>query len=150
MNGPLMAVLRRTIEHRVPITIADLIDRPITSVNTSWEKFQVNIQCFKRLATSNSEIISNKHPTESCIYNFNTVFMQLSISEKGLYEEDSKDVATVLNNMATLPFVEIEQKDGGTQFKLTVEFPEGAQALLKPMRHPRTQVTLIFSTTSSS
>ena len=43
--------------------------------------------------------------------------------------------------MATLPFLEIEQKDGGTQFKLTVEFPDGSQALLKPMRHPREQVT---------
>ena len=42
--------------------------------------------------------------------------------------------------MATQPFLEIEQKDGGTQFKLTVEFPDGSQALLKPMRHPRNQV----------
>merc|ERR1719245_2052008 len=44
--------------------------------------------------------------------------------------------------MATQPFLEIEQKDGGTQFKLTVEFPDGSQALLKPMRHPRNQETL--------
>ena len=62
------------------------------------------------------------------------------MSEKSLYEENSKDVDNVLNNMATQPFLEIEQKDGGTQFKLTVEFPDGSQALLKPMRHPRNQV----------
>jgi len=65
----------------------------------------------------------------------------LSVSDKSLYQENSKDVAEVIRNMATLPFLEIEQKDGGTQFKLTVEFPDGSQALLKPMRHPREQVT---------
>ena len=63
------------------------------------------------------------------------------MSDKSLYQENSKDVAEVIRNMATLPFLEIEQKDGGTQFKLTVEFPDGSQALLKPMRHPREQVT---------
>ena len=63
------------------------------------------------------------------------------MSEKSLYEENSKDVEHVLHNMATQPFLEIEQKDGGTQFKLTVEFPDGSQALLKPMRHPRNQVS---------
>ena len=42
--------------------------------------------------------------------------------------------------MANQPFVEIEQKDGGTQFKLTVDFPDNSHALLKPMRHPRSQV----------
>ena len=62
------------------------------------------------------------------------------MSEKGLYEENSKDVSDVIHNMATRPFLEIEQKDGGTQFKLTVEFADGSQALLKPMRHPRSQV----------
>ena len=67
--------------------------------------------------------------------------IQLSVSDKSLYQENSKDVAEVIRNMATLPFLEIEQKDGGTQFKLTVEFPDGSQALLKPMRHPREQVT---------
>ena len=65
----------------------------------------------------------------------------MSVSDKSLYQENSKDVAEVIRNMATLPFLEIEQKDGGTQFKLTVEFPDGSQALLKPMRHPREQVT---------
>ena len=69
------------------------------------------------------------------------MFIQLSVSDKSLYQENSKDVAEVIRNMATLPFLEIEQKDGGTQFKLTVEFPDGSQALLKPMRHPREQVT---------
>lgn len=63
------------------------------------------------------------------------------MSDKSLYQENSKDVAEVIRNMAALPFLEIEQKDGGTQFKLTVEFPDGSQALLKPMRHPREQVT---------
>ena len=71
----------------------------------------------------------------------------MSVSDKSLYQENSKDVAEVIRNMATLPFLEIEQKDGGTQFKLTVEFPDGSQALLKPMRHPREQVTFYMDHT---
>ena len=70
------------------------------------------------------------------------VLFQLSVSEKGLYKENSKDVADIIYNMANQPFVEIEQKDGGTQFKLTVDFPDNSHALLKPMRHPRSQVLL--------
>lgn len=34
----------------------------------------------------------------------------------------------------------VVQKDGGTQLKLIVTFKGGGQAMLKPMRFPRTQV----------
>ena len=36
-------------------------------------------------------------------------------------------------------FYSIVQKEGGTQFKLIVDFKDGGQALYKPMRFPRTQ-----------
>ena len=36
-------------------------------------------------------------------------------------------------------FYSIVQKEGGTQFKLVVDFKDGGQALYKPMRFPRTQ-----------
>jgi hypothetical protein len=42
--------------------------------------------------------------------------------------------------MVSLPFLSIVQKEGGTQFKLIVEFPGGGQALFKPMRFSRDQV----------
>ena len=54
---------------------------------------------------------------------------------------DSDYVGEVLHDMATLPFDSIEQKSGGTQFKLVVDFGEGRQALLKPMRFPREVVS---------
>ena len=42
--------------------------------------------------------------------------------------------------MSNLPFLSIVQKEGGTQFKLIVEFPGGGQALFKPMKFTREQV----------
>ena len=36
----------------------------------------------------------------------------------------------------------MEQKEGGTQLKLIVTFDDGGQAMLKPMRFPRSQETL--------
>ena len=42
MSGPLMAVLKRNKANAEPLTLSDLIDRPISNVNTSWERFQVN------------------------------------------------------------------------------------------------------------
>ena len=41
MNGPLMSVLKRNNENRDVLTLADLLDRSINSVNSSWERFQV-------------------------------------------------------------------------------------------------------------
>ena len=49
--------------------------------------------------------------------------------------------------MSTLPFQSIVQKEGGTQFKLIVEFPGGGQALFKPMRFTREQVRRLMAYT---
>ena len=42
MNGPLMKVLKRNNEEHDLLTLADLVDRPLKTVNRSWERFQVN------------------------------------------------------------------------------------------------------------
>ena len=41
-----------------------------------------------------------------------------------------------------VPSSGVEQKEGGTQLKLIITFDDGGQALLKPMRFPRSQETL--------
>ena len=70
--------------------------------------------------------------------------LQLSINNKELYTEDSEAVKEILQEMKTLPFQSIEQKTGGTQFKLTVNFGDERMALLKPMRFPRQVVSNEF------
>ena len=65
---------------------------------------------------------------------------QLGISDTELYGEHSSVIEKVLSKMADLKIVSIVQKDGGTQFKLIVDFKGGGQALFKPMRFPREQV----------
>ena len=57
-------------------------------------------------------------------------------------------IQKVLDEMSALPFQSIVQKEGGTQFKLIVEFPGGGQALFKPMRFTREQVCQFFYKTS--
>jgi len=68
--------------------------------------------------------------------------LQLSINNKELFSENSQVVKDILHEMETLPFTSIEQKSGGTQFKLTVDFGDQRLALLKPMRFPRQVGTL--------
>ena len=67
---------------------------------------------------------------------------QLGISDRDLYPEDDPKVEAILRRMTTAPFASIEQKEGGTQFKLIVDLEDGGQALFKPMRFPRRQETL--------
>ena len=41
MNGPLMTVLKRGNDNHDILTLSDLVDKPLESVNRSWERFQV-------------------------------------------------------------------------------------------------------------
>ena len=45
MNGPLMKVLKRGNDDHELLRLSDLVDRPLESVNRSWERFQVS-WCF--------------------------------------------------------------------------------------------------------
>ncbi len=67
---------------------------------------------------------------------------QLGISDRDLYPEGDKRVERILSNLARERFVQIEQKEGGTQFKLVVDLADGGEALFKPKRFPREQETL--------
>lgn len=65
-----------------------------------------------------------------------------AISKEELYRADDPFIDDLLNDMSQLPFINISQKDGGTQLKLVIELPRAGYALLKPMRFPREQQTL--------
>ncbi|CAD7084351.1 unnamed protein product [Hermetia illucens] len=67
---------------------------------------------------------------------------QLGISKHELYRESDPIVDGVVNDMLHLPIQHVFQKDGGTQIKLVIEFPNDVKALFKPMRFPREQQTL--------
>ncbi|XP_063994366.1 extracellular serine/threonine protein CG31145 [Diachasmimorpha longicaudata] len=66
----------------------------------------------------------------------------LQISRLEMYPDNSEIVDKLLEEMATKPIVHIAQKDGGTQLKLVIDYPNDLQALFKPMRFPREQQTL--------
>lgn len=65
---------------------------------------------------------------------------QFGITNVELYSENDSNVDQMLQQIATSPFESIEQKDGGTQFKLVVDLEDGGQALFKPKRFDRSQV----------
>ncbi|KRG02283.1 uncharacterized protein Dmoj_GI10702, isoform C [Drosophila mojavensis] len=67
---------------------------------------------------------------------------QLRITKKELYSEHDTLVDAVLRDMITLPIQHVVQKEGGTQLKLIIEYPNDVKALMKPMRFPRDQQTL--------
>ncbi|RVE51652.1 hypothetical protein evm_003784 [Chilo suppressalis] len=67
---------------------------------------------------------------------------QLRIAQHELYEEEEVLVDAVLKDMSSLPIIHAEQKEGGTQLKLIIDYPNGIQALFKPMRFARDVQTL--------
>uniref|UniRef100_A0A336M8S1 CSON013625 protein n=1 Tax=Culicoides sonorensis TaxID=179676 RepID=A0A336M8S1_CULSO len=68
--------------------------------------------------------------------------LQLSITKKEMYHENDALVRAVIQDMITLPIQHVVQKEGGTQIKLIIEYPNEVHALFKPMRFPREQQTL--------
>lgn len=67
---------------------------------------------------------------------------QLSISRIEMYPESNRIVDNLLQDMIELPILHAVQKEGGTQLKLIIEYPNDIHALFKPMRFPREQQTL--------
>ncbi|XP_075148218.1 uncharacterized protein LOC142222136 [Haematobia irritans] len=67
---------------------------------------------------------------------------QLRITKRELYSENDTLVDALLKDMITLPIKHVVQKEGGTQLKLMIEYPNDVKALMKPMRFPRDQQTL--------
>ncbi|ESP03996.1 hypothetical protein LOTGIDRAFT_156599 [Lottia gigantea] len=60
-----------------------------------------------------------------------------------LYSPDDDVIPGLLKDLNRNPFVDVDMKEGGTQLKLIITFQDEGIALLKPMRFPRTQETLI-------
>nr|XP_021192304.2 LOW QUALITY PROTEIN: extracellular serine/threonine protein CG31145 [Helicoverpa armigera] len=67
---------------------------------------------------------------------------QLKIAQHELYEDGEPLIDELLKDMATSPILHVEQKEGGTQLKLIIDYPNGVQALFKPMRFARDVQTL--------
>ena len=63
MNGPLMKVLKRGNDNHDVLTLSDLLDKPLESVNRSWERFQV---CFSYMFVACSKC--NKFVEMFCEY----------------------------------------------------------------------------------
>ena len=59
---------------------------------------------------------------------------QLAVRKQSLYSEQDGIVDNLLREMVTEDLTRLEQKEGGTQFKLIVDFTSTGQAMLKPMR----------------
>ncbi|CAH0579378.1 unnamed protein product [Chrysodeixis includens] len=67
---------------------------------------------------------------------------QLKIAQHELYEDGEPLVDALIKDMATSTILHVEQKEGGTQLKLIIDYPNGVQALFKPMRFSREVQTL--------
>uniref|UniRef100_A0A182N4U7 Fam20C domain-containing protein n=1 Tax=Anopheles dirus TaxID=7168 RepID=A0A182N4U7_9DIPT len=67
---------------------------------------------------------------------------QLRISKRELYGREDTLVNSVIDDMIRLPILHVIQKEGGTQLKLIIDYPNDVHALFKPMRFPREQQTL--------
>ncbi len=59
---------------------------------------------------------------------------QLLIRKQTLYAEEDGIIDGLLRAMATEDITHIEQKEGGTQLKLIIDFESSGQAMFKPMR----------------
>uniref|UniRef100_A0A182RXI1 Fam20C domain-containing protein n=1 Tax=Anopheles funestus TaxID=62324 RepID=A0A182RXI1_ANOFN len=67
---------------------------------------------------------------------------QLRISKRELYSREDTLVNAVIDDMIRMPILHVVQKEGGTQLKLIIDYPNDVHALFKPMRFPREQQTL--------
>lgn len=86
--------------------------------------------------------IADMEDLEPSINASNLERFQLKISQHELYSKGEPLVEDILKDMATLPVLHVEQKEGGTQLKLIIDYPNGIQALFKPMRFSREVETL--------
>ncbi|CAH1391045.1 unnamed protein product [Nezara viridula] len=69
-------------------------------------------------------------------------YFHYGISKLDLYRENDPIVPQLLKELASTKIVHVEQKAGGTQLKLVIDYANKIQALFKPMRFPREQGTL--------
>lgn len=71
----------------------------------------------------------------------NWELFHLGISQNELYKENDRVVEALLHDITNMTIVHVEQKKGGTQLKLIIDYENGGQALFKPMRFNRATET---------
>ncbi|XP_023225249.1 extracellular serine/threonine protein CG31145-like isoform X2 [Centruroides sculpturatus] len=64
----------------------------------------------------------------------------LDITQNELYRDDAL-IDKLIRDMIDMQIVHVEQKEGGTQLKLIIDYENGGKALFKPMRFPREKET---------
>ncbi|XP_051171173.1 extracellular serine/threonine protein CG31145 [Leptopilina boulardi] len=64
------------------------------------------------------------------------------ISKIEMYPKDSEYVDKLVEDMSKNTIYHVDEKSGGTQLKLIINYGNDTQALFKPMRFPREQQTL--------
>ncbi|XP_070581205.1 extracellular serine/threonine protein kinase FAM20C-like isoform X2 [Ptychodera flava] len=67
---------------------------------------------------------------------------QNGINRYGLYNHNSDVIPELLNNLANQEIAEVDEKNGGTQVKLIIDYVDGGQALFKPWKVPRDYQTI--------
>ncbi|XP_077979922.1 extracellular serine/threonine protein kinase FAM20C-like isoform X3 [Glandiceps talaboti] len=67
---------------------------------------------------------------------------QNGINRYALYNHNDPVIPELLNNIANLEIAEVDEKSGGTQVKLIIDFIDGGQALFKPWKVPRDYQTV--------
>ncbi|XP_055300424.1 extracellular serine/threonine protein CG31145-like isoform X2 [Sitodiplosis mosellana] len=108
-------------------------------------KLKTNDEKTSKQASSESETfptlgeLLNMHINENST---NLDKFHLEIRQNELYPENSTLVDKLLHDMATNQVQHAEQKEGGTQLKLIIDYGNNFEALFKPMRFPREQQTL--------
>ncbi|RWS29204.1 Dentin matrix protein 4-like protein, partial [Leptotrombidium deliense] len=70
---------------------------------------------------------------------------QLNVRQYYLYADEDASIRAILQDMVRLPIVRVEQKDGGTQLKLIIDYENSGQALFKPMRLVSFRVLLLIN-----
>lgn len=65
----------------------------------------------------------------------------LDITQNELYKKEDDNIDNLIRDMIGMNIVHVEQKEGGTQLKLIIDYENGGKALFKPMRFSREKET---------
>ncbi|CAG9807717.1 unnamed protein product [Chironomus riparius] len=118
--------------------ISILLGHVDSKTPTNYDKVIIKNDITDDLNPSIGELLEVKQSKNAT----NLERFQLSITKKEMYPENDKTVQALMLDMIKQPIVHIVQKEGGTQLKLIIEYPNDVHALFKPMRFPREQQTL--------
>lgn len=93
-----------------------------------------NVLCSLKLFEENCNVIFSFYFYRSRPNLTSFERFQLLIRKQSLYSDVDGILENLLHGMASEEIVHIEQKEGGTQLKLVIDFESNGQAMFKPMR----------------